>query len=336
MMRSIFPTLSGNEKIKMNVGLDISMGMNSHAYIIEGPAGSGKKTLARLIAAAASCDNRFSERDALPCGRCNNCSRIMNDISADVVWITPGDKASIGVEAVREIRQGLYVTPNDSDFRTYIITNAEKMTVQAQNALLLSLEEPPSFVIFLLLTEDSAKLLETIRSRAQTLRVELFDAPSTEKYILENVLAVSKERLDAAVSLSGGALGSAFELASGSAETSGLIKSRAYAEKLVSLLISGKKNELLTEISQNMPKNYEEAKDILYLTSRAIRDVYAVKKAGAQSLIFFASADEAQKLSSVVSTRKLLKIHDNIEDAVTKLASNVSVKVAMMSLALAD
>ena len=333
-MRSIFPTLSGNEKIKMNVGLDISEGMNSHAYIIEGPAGSGKKTLARLIAAAVSCDNRFDGNDSLPCGRCNNCSRIMKDISADVVWITPGDKASIGVDAVREIRQGLYVTPNDSGFRTYIITNAEKMTVQAQNALLLSLEEPPSFVMFLLLTEDSAKLLETIRSRAQTLRVELFDAPFTEKYVKEKVRAVSKERLDAAVSLSGGALGAAVELASGSAETSGLIKSRAYAEKLASLLISGKKNELLTEISQNMPKSYEDAKEIL--TSRAIRDVYAVKKADFQSLIFFASADEAKKLASAVSTRKLLKIHDNIEDAVTRLASNVSVKVAMMSLALAD
>jgi len=157
MSRTIFPEIIGNSVIKNYIGNDIISGNNSHAYIIEGPEGSGKRSTAKAIAASLACRERTSDSFSLPCGTCDNCHRIYGDISGDVVWITSGDKASIGVEEIRNIKNGLYVTPNDSDFRTYIIVNAERMTVQAQNALLLTLEEPPSFVVFLLLVVERNK-----------------------------------------------------------------------------------------------------------------------------------------------------------------------------------
>ena len=174
MRRDFFPDLYGNEKIKQNLAVDAARGKCAHAYIIEGPDGSGKHLLARLLAASSVCAEREHPTHPVPCRVCPNCHRILHDISADVSYISLNGKASIGVEAIRNMKQNLYVTPNDGEKKFYIIENAELMTVQAQNSLLLSLEEPPEYVMFFLLTTHSAGLLETIRSRAPTVRMEQF------------------------------------------------------------------------------------------------------------------------------------------------------------------
>ena len=173
-MGEIFSTLVGNKYIKETLGTDIRNGQAAHAYILSGPVGSGKHTAARLCSAASVCEHRTDPNYALPCTECPSCRKILRDISADVIFINSGSRATIGVEQIRNIRQDLYITPNDGERKFYIIEEAEKMTVQAQNALLLSLEEPPSFVTFFLLTTDAAALLETIRSRAPVLSMELF------------------------------------------------------------------------------------------------------------------------------------------------------------------
>ncbi len=341
-MKDIFPTLYKNSTIKSNIGYDICHSSSSHAYIIEGPEGSGKKTISRLIASALACENRFDEGFSLPCGKCNNCRRIEKNISSDVVWITKEDKATIGVEAIRNIRRNLYVTPNDSYVRVYIIDSAEKMTVQAQNALLLSLEEPPSFVTFILLTSDSKKLLETVRSRAQLMRCELFGADELTELLRKNPQAAAIEkknpsRFAAAVSLSNGSLGKAEELLLGDKESSALIRLRDTAETFINYICNGKMSETLGLIAKGFPKSNEETKQILFLCDNAIRDMFAFKKcpdAETYRLCFYTSADAIPEFAERISVKKLLRIRECICDGIVKLESNVSAKSVLTALAM--
>lgn len=341
-MKDVFPDLIGNKTVKLNIGHDILNRKNSHAYIIEGDYGCGKKTIARYIASAVSCEHRDDEEYPLPCGECGNCSRVRKDISGDVVWINSGEKASIGVDVIRNLRTGLYVTPNDSDMRTYIIESAEKMTDQAQNALLLTLEEPPSFVMFLLLTEDSSKLLETIRSRAQIIRCEVFSSDAVAEWLRntkEGAIAEKRDanRFNAAVSLANGSLGKAKDLLLGNSDNSQLFRFREYAAELVSNLCSGNTGGALKMIAQRPPKNSEEAKSILNLADNAVRDLCVIKKTSEDSpvyLTFFAGVDEARSSVNDISYKKLIFIHECIVDALNKLFTNVSVKTSFINLAL--
>ena len=103
--REIFPSLLGNEKLKNTLSSDFASGKSAHAYILDGPSGSGKRTAARLIAQAVLCENRDDASRPLPCGECPVCRKIAGGISVDVMTVSNGDHATIGVEAIRQIRQ---------------------------------------------------------------------------------------------------------------------------------------------------------------------------------------------------------------------------------------
>ena len=171
-MKKIMPQLVGNRALADKLGNKILSGGMSHAYIIGGPEGSGKHTLAKLIAASIACECKENGELPLPCGKCSACYKILSDISPDVTVIGTEDRSTIGVEAIRSLRINVLTAPNDLDIKVYIIEDADKMTPQAQNAFLLTLEEPPPYVLFLLLCERPEDLLETVRSRAPTLRTE--------------------------------------------------------------------------------------------------------------------------------------------------------------------
>ncbi len=337
-MQEIFAGLIGNEQIKEHIGRDIKSGDWSHAYIIEGAAGSGKRTAAGLIAAALSCERRASKDAPLPCGECNNCKRISKGISGDVVWITNGDAASIGVGAIRDLKSGLHTLPNDSDVRTYIIYPAERMTEQAQNALLLSLEEPPSFVVFLLLTEDATKLLDTVRSRAKLVRTETFSSDEVEKYLAGTVEGArikksNPEKFKVAVKLAGGSLGRAVDFLGERAESLELISCRAVASEMISHIVKGRISELLKIAYGKSIKNSAEAKHVLTFADCAIRDMLAVKRNEEAELTFYTSAEAALEDSGTVAIKKLFYLHEEICRAITKLETNVSVKIALTDFA---
>ena len=201
---NIFDSLIGNDDIKKNLGLAIKEKRFSHAYIIEGSAGTGKRTVARLASAAILCSGEGS----LPCGKCQPCRKVLNDNCADVRFLE-----ITKVEQVRELRQKLYESSAEYDYKIYIITNAEKMNIKAQNALLISLEEPPPNVVFFLLTTDASALLETIRSRAQILRTKLLDKDTVFSYIKEAIRpSISDETLMEIVISSAGSLGYALDM----------------------------------------------------------------------------------------------------------------------------
>ncbi len=132
------------------------------ALVIEGPTGSGKKTLARLIAAGLLCG------EGLPCGGCTVCSLIAKDAHPDVTWVrVEKDKSALSVGEIRQVRAEAYMPPQQSDRKVFVI--ADEMNVQAQNALLKVLEEPPAHAVFILLCEHHSNLIATVQSRVTVL-----------------------------------------------------------------------------------------------------------------------------------------------------------------------
>ena len=137
----------------------------SHAYLITGGSEDSRKDLARRMASAYLCTGH-----PVPCGVCRHCRKVAGDIHPDVQWVTPeADKREISVDQARALRADLYVTPNEGARKVYIISPADALNPAAQNALLKSLEDGPAYGAFLLLAEQPGRLLETVRSRCETL-----------------------------------------------------------------------------------------------------------------------------------------------------------------------
>ncbi len=324
--RTIFPGLLGNEGLKSTLSADLAAGKHAHAYILDGPSGSGKRTLARLICQAVLCENRADARHPLPCGTCATCRKIAGGVSVDVMTVRSGDRATIGVDAVRQIRQTLYVTPNDGDKKIYIIEDAHKMTVQAQNALLLSLEEPPDYVLFLLLTEDATNLLETVRSRAPTLKTELFAPEFVENYLenLPKLTPVQRERIPAVAHICGGSLGTAVSLLkNGGAE----LELYRTAEEFLGHLLTSRVTDTLAYLSANTPKEREKTCELLTLVRFGLRDLLSAKKGG--NLLFFA---ELPKYLRKISVRRILELSEAVAQAETDIAANGSQSTVLTSL----
>jgi DNA polymerase III delta' subunit len=183
-VRSYFPRLIGNEETKARLGRAIESGVLPHAFLIGGPSGSGKSTLAIEIAAALNCREKHSS-SPLPCGKCNNCHRIYEGNFPDVKILTKKkDKATLGVEAVKDFREDMFLSSTESENKIYIIDDAECMTPEAQNALLKVLEEPPKSVSIILLAKECDRILTTIKSRAQYIPMSRFDDGELAKQLL--------------------------------------------------------------------------------------------------------------------------------------------------------
>ena len=157
-----FAGFEGNQSAKRILSSFVDRGRIPHAVLIEGPAGSGRRTLAKILAQAAVCISSGEK----PCGVCGHCRKMSSGNHPDVLMIGgEGTPRSFHVETVREIRRSAHILPNEAEYRVLILTGAEGMTPEAQNALLKILEEPPPHLLFILTCESRFQLLPTIQSR---------------------------------------------------------------------------------------------------------------------------------------------------------------------------
>lgn len=140
-------------------------GTLSQVYVLEGARYIGKKTLAKYLSLLVMCNENE------PCLKCEKCQYTLHGTNTDIFTVSNEDKTSIGIDKVREIIKEAYIMPRVSDKKIFIIENAHLLTIGAQNALLKVMEEPPSYVMFFLLCENSQFLLQTVLSRAVKLKV---------------------------------------------------------------------------------------------------------------------------------------------------------------------
>ena len=164
-----FRDIVGHGQIIEHFQNAIKMDKISHAYILAGEKGSGKRTIATAFAQTLQCEQ--GQTDA--CGICHACKQAESRNHPDIIYVTHEKPNSIGVEEIREQLVGdVLIKPYSSKYKVYIVNDADKMTVQAQNALLKTIEEPPSYAVILLLAGNVSSMLPTILSRCVTLSMK--------------------------------------------------------------------------------------------------------------------------------------------------------------------
>ncbi len=171
--------LVGNEALKKQLSAQAGGRGLSHAYLISGPMGSGKKTLSRLMARAMVCTGEGEK----PCGVCPACKKVLGDIHPDVITVTGENGKDISVGQARALRSDAYIRPNEADRKVYLILDAQNMNSSAQNAVLKLLEEGPPYAAFLLLTDNPGALLPTIRSRCEGLTLSPVSPGEAEEFL---------------------------------------------------------------------------------------------------------------------------------------------------------
>ena len=198
-----FDALLGNEQLKTDLARSLQTGHISHCYLITGPQGSGKHTLARLLAAAIHCQGRDK-----PCGVCHPCRKVLEGGHPDfITWEDP-DYQKIPVKLIREtFRPDVFIKPNESEHKIYMIS--QELGLEGQNALLTILEEPPAYAVFLLLADNPQKLLPTVRSRCRELKLSALPRQLLEERLSRDFPQASREDLRRAAERSGGFLGQA-------------------------------------------------------------------------------------------------------------------------------
>ncbi len=329
-------SIVGNETIRNKLCSDIVADKLSHAFIIEGPRGSGKHTVAMNTAAALACRERGSGGD-VPCGECPECKKIFAGNSPDVILVGCEGKATLGVESVRFLKTDIHTVPNDLDFKLYIIEDADKMTVQAQNAFLLTLEEPPSFVRFILLCESADALLETIRSRAPVLRTEPVPHDALAAYICEHDRRAAQMKLTSPadfselVMASCHGIGRALEYLDAKA-FSGAKDMRKLAYDLCEVATTGAGAREALPLLNRFSSKRDVLSSQLSVLSEAVTDLLLLKKTEHAPLEFFSDREAACTMSDRVSVQLLYGFSEAVMTAIDHNRRNANVRLTLLKM----
>ena len=337
-MRPILTDVVANERLRARLGEELVAGKLSHAYILSGERGFGKHTLALHLAAALACERQTDTHTPLPCLACAACRKILDGNSPDVIYVNRGDKATLGVDPIRELRQDVYIPPNDLSVKIYIIEEAHLMTTQAQNAFLITLEEPPAYVLFLLLCENTSLLLETVQSRAPVLRLEPVPSEAILQHIIKTVPEAKRmwesdrAALEEIVVAADGSIGRALELLDPK-----LYKplsdrrelARTFARLCASPKNAGETMRFLNRLGAKRDELIEQLSTILL----CLRDLLLSKQTENAPLCFFSDREEAASLAYSFTTPALLSLCDCVSDATDRLRANANVRLTLTAMA---
>ena len=185
-----FHDIIGQEQIKEHLQNAISAKKISHAYIINGEKSSGKEFIARVFAMTLQCEKGGTE----PCQECHSCKQALSDNQPDIIYVSHEKPNTISVDDIRaQINNDIAIKPYSSPYKIYIMNEAEKMTPQAQNAILKTLEEPPEYAVIMLLTSNVNSLLPTILSRCVVLNMKPVADELVRNYLMHHVVTKSNQ-----------------------------------------------------------------------------------------------------------------------------------------------
>ncbi|MBQ8175376.1 MAG: hypothetical protein IJ009_08260 [Clostridia bacterium] len=335
-MKSFFPTLLKNERHKAQFGEHILRGTLAHAYLLQGPTGTGKNFFAHLLSAALCCHRQGEDGIPLPCGICPACEKILSDKTPDLHHVTAGDGASIGIAAIHEIKSDMYLSATEQAKKIYIVHEAEKMTTAAQNALLVVLEEPPPDVVIFLLCEDATSLLPTVRSRVQTVRMSLFTEDELDAFLKTagrdiRFSTIDKEHYRHLLTAAGGSPGKALSLL----QTKELNASYAEKERARAILraVMARADFLgIHEATAQLSTKRQELAAELQMLILAIRDLIVLKREEHAPLCFFSTPEEAEECGGSISMRCLFDLYDTLREAITQIRQNANVNTIVTIL----
>ena len=320
-MRNYFDTLYQNQDTIAYFRSAIEGGKLAHAYILEGPRGSGKRTLAKAICATRVQNSPFA-------------SKIESEQSPDLLFFgLQENKKTIGVDTVRALKSAVYVKPSELDAKFFILTDCQAMTVQAQNAALKILEEPPQNVYFFLCTDSVSALLPTVRSRAQTIRMQSFGIEELSRYARSipkwaKLAESDPERFSELIISAGGCIGGL----EGTGEDKETLSQKQSAKKLISLLDAGEYMPLLLYCHKLTTKRTELDKILLY-TACGLRDALAAKYGQSDAQMLYPTQDAANDATRHLTTRAMLNAAFAIEKTREQLTCNPNLKGVQALLA---
>lgn len=316
----------GNEKNLKFLKESAQSGRISHAYIISGPDGTGKKTFAANAAAALLCENHKSRPEFSPCGMCASCKRALSGNHPDIIRITHEKETVLSVDEIRsQLVRDIDIKPYYGPYKIYIVEDAHLMPAQAQNALLKTIEEPPAYAVVFLLTDNADAFLDTIKSRSIKLDMQPLSSALTEKELIKE----GADPLKAA------------EISAFSRGNLGL------AKKLLSDPAAGELTDFvtdfLTKIKDADALEISKAADTLSANGSAdipdilkkwYRDVLVLKSSANRKLYFPGYKETLSRQAETLSYESINNIFTDIDEAYTRLTFNVNSKAVYEALFL--
>lgn len=321
-----FHNVIGQESVVEHLQNVIKGGNVAHAYIINGEFRSGKEFIAKIFAKALQCE----ADEEKPCGICHSCKQAESGSQPDIILVSHEKPNSIGVEDIRNrINNDMMIKPYSSPYKIYIISEGEKMTVQAQNALLKTLEEPPAYGIILILTANLETMLPTILSRCVTLNMKPVADNKVKKYLTEE-LQIPEYKAQVCVAFARGNIGKAKSLAT--SEEFDTIKTEAVT--LLKYIKDMEVYEIVAAIKQISQYQFD-INDYLDILSVWYRDVLLFKATNdANHLIFKEEIQYIRKVADQSAYEGIEIIIEALEKAKSRLKANVNFDLTMELLLL--
>lgn len=327
-----FSEIYGHDMIKEHLQNAIAMDKVSHAYIFNGSMGAGKKSVAKLFAKTLQCENVASgAKDACACGQCHSCMQSDSGNQPDIIWIKHEKQGSIGVDDIREQLIGdIQIKPYSSRYKIYIIDEAEKLTQQAQNALLKTIEEPPAYGIVIMLTTNADIFLQTILSRCVKLDFKPV-ADELVKSYLKDRYDVTDYEARFAVAFAQGNIGRAVTIVT--SKDFAMLKDEVL--HLVKYASDMTVQEMMAEI-KNIGNYKLTIDDYLDLMSMWYRDVLLFKSTNDTNMLIFKDEISLIKEQAVTcSYEGIDDVLESIDKVKLRLKANVNFDLVIELLIMA-
>ena len=312
-----FLNLIGQDNVKQILSEAVQSGRIRQAYIFNGPEGVGRKTAAMDFIMMATCDTQTA------CGTCTSCVLCKNGTNPDIITINTGKKASIGVDEIRALENMIITAPEYSKYKFFIIENSELMTLQAQNALLKTLEEPPAYAVIIMICSNVSALLDTIKSRCTQIDFARNTREEIRKVLYSKAGITDQDIIEQICDFSDGSIGRSLSAINSEEYTKVRTQVTNLLDKLANAPIA--EDGRIYHAMQKLFNDNQEKKEILfYFLMLEFRNI--IVKTGIES--------NKVDLYNKISYYKAVHCLDYIEHTWKQIKQNVNYKLATSSLAI--